>query len=661
MLASTAYLLDYPLALLTILWVLPTTLLLLPAAHVLFELFCILLGLDSLKIHSITADIEAVQQESSGGRRGASIVSEERSTKERQAQLHRAHEFNQLDGARYREFDSVWSALEGGEVRLLSLRWLAKLEDGGGILSRRQELPEEAFISVGRLKKIEADAKAAVDFSKCFQSFLAALQGTGFVSGVLALIKDAFVPRRNVDNLLPIIAVSYCWLEGAHPDREGKQLKLMMQRLNGLCKGRGLIRAAADYGFSDMGVFIDWGSLHQKDPRLWKEWMVCTDDELRAKHDGQTYECMMEERRAYNQSRSATENEAFKRALTNTMDLWYGHTGTTVVLLTELPATLPSSFDTSRTYESRGWTTFERCSTELAKSYRTNAAKWKLVIDIRDQGKEPQRRLPTTPEQMSELLEDRRFMNGADKDVVLQLYSKTACALLGTVDKLSFMGLPLKIGDRWRSPERVGPLLNYCTRLKTLSLAGTQLDNIGMLRLVENLDSGALPELKTLHIGSNRFGADGIIELCEAFNRGVAPQLATCDFSDCLFGDEGVEAFADALQFGRLPAELQSAIFVQNLVTNKGAIALANALLRSPLEKCRLICSNNTIGISGQSALLRATEARHGTSMGLLFALLLGNSPFWPPFMVRVWARGMRGWVECGGWSGIYQRDGVAA
>ena len=76
--------------------------------------------------------------------------------------------------SRYREFDSVWAALEGGgegalgggektvghswlaqgDVRLVRLSWLMELGTPGsavharhgGVLPRRQELPEEAFV-----------------------------------------------------------------------------------------------------------------------------------------------------------------------------------------------------------------------------------------------------------------------------------------------------------------------------------------------------------------------------------------------------------------------------------------------------------------------------------------------------------------------------------
>ena len=59
-----------------------------------------------------------------------------------------------------------------------------------------------------------------------------------------------------------------CWLEGSHPDVNGKQLALLCSRLKQVGKGRGLLRLCRAYGFRDMGVFIDWASMFQKDPAL---------------------------------------------------------------------------------------------------------------------------------------------------------------------------------------------------------------------------------------------------------------------------------------------------------------------------------------------------------------------------------------------------------
>jgi len=429
------------------------------------------------------------------------------------------------EGSRYREHASIWSALEGGDgsevrcgdVRLLSLAWLLALADRGGVLPRRQELPEEAFLGAARLRQIEAAARRAID-RRGFVTALEALAKGTSILGFLGFWTSAFRRKRNVDGLLPIVSISYCWLEAAHPDREGRQLQLLSRKLRSLYGGRGLLGACREYGFSDMvsrpssslaathnsactrgtpsltplllpprfplpypppfprphhhshlchsfshrrslsrprqGVFFDWGSGYQKDPALWRGWMADTalyavsDAELRrglgggdpermaaermaaertaaerhsyeALEEGSLYalseeslstmaggDRMVAERRAYEASlrrhrrrptpgpcpnedewstqasRTVEEKAAFGRMLHHTMDLWYAHSAITVVLLTQLPDELPAGFDQSRTYDTRGWTTFERCSAELAKSYQLQVAKWKLVIDV---------------------------------------------------------------------------------------------------------------------------------------------------------------------------------------------------------------------------------------------------------------------------------------
>lgn len=67
------------------------------------------------------------------------------------------------DPARYREFGAVWEALKGDSVRLVSLKWLMALAARGGVLQRRQDLPEAAFLSRQRLVAIEAKAAHGLD------------------------------------------------------------------------------------------------------------------------------------------------------------------------------------------------------------------------------------------------------------------------------------------------------------------------------------------------------------------------------------------------------------------------------------------------------------------------------------------------------------------
>ena len=77
------------------------------------------------------------------------------------------------DTARYTEPTSIWTALETQHVRLPKMSWLIQHAKNNGILPRKQELPEEAFMSVQELKDIYGDG--------------------------------------NRDGVLPIVVISFCW------------------------------------------------------------------------------------------------------------------------------------------------------------------------------------------------------------------------------------------------------------------------------------------------------------------------------------------------------------------------------------------------------------------------------------------------------------------
>ena len=128
---------------------------------------------------------------------------------------------------RYLGHDEVWAALEGDggkeserPVRLIRLSWLLALgqpgsrvhKDYGGVLPRRQELPEAAFIGVDELRQISRQARRGVDWYLLFETIVALQLGGGNpLKRVLRLIfgicSCKFV-RRNVDELLPIVAIS---------------------------------------------------------------------------------------------------------------------------------------------------------------------------------------------------------------------------------------------------------------------------------------------------------------------------------------------------------------------------------------------------------------------------------------------------------------------
>ncbi|EOD06105.1 hypothetical protein EMIHUDRAFT_106949 [Emiliania huxleyi CCMP1516] len=572
-------------------------------------------------------------------------------------------------GAKYRDHASVWAALEGdanvraGDVRLLSLKWLMALADKGGALPRRQELPEEAFVTAEQLRRIEAGARRGFDtreYSKLLQRMFADYT----FSTELELMASLFRRKRNVDELLPIVSISYCWLEAAHPDREGRQLQLLSRKLRSLYGGRGLLGACRDYGFSDMGVFLDWGSGYQKDPALWRAWMSLpalysmSDDELRrvdsewivderhsheALAEGAVYamseetlhsmadgERLVAERRAYEQSRTGEQKAAFGRMLHHTMDLWYAHAAVTVVLLTQLPDELPAGLF---------------------------SAGWKLVIDVADEAGGAKMRLPATPARMEALLAKCRFTNGADKGTVLALYEQTAAAILGSLDKLSVAGLPLVRGDVWCSPSRLAEALNYCSSLRAVAVVGARLDDDGVAELVAGLKDGALPALEVLALGHNRYGARGVEAICGVFRRGVAPRLQNLSFAFMPIGDAGAAAVAAAVATGAaLPPRLAVTMVLCD-VGDEGARSIAAALsLAGP--GCRFQLMFNRIGVAGKSAVLAALEARQGwAAFSHMFNLIQMRYAPGSAMLTRAMGRGGHISSALMGQSGSYTRQ----
>jgi len=420
-------------------------------------------------------------------------------------------------------------------------------------------------------------------------------------------------------------------LEPRHPDSEGEQLRLLCTRLKtlfpSLCLLRrsGLLGVCQAYGFRDMGVFFDWASLFQKDHKLW------TPAELVAEE--KRTEGQRDAAKLYRESRTQAQGLATKFALDHTMDLWYAHSKTTVVLLTELPKKLPDSFDAKRTYESRGWTTFERCSAELGKTVTLQQAGWTLVIDLGEQ-RAALRRLPTTPERMGKLLQERSFTNGADQAQVLALYERTARAVLGGIKQLSFFGMPFDPKDPWRSPERLGLALNFGVNLKKLDLNFTGLTDEHLKSISGVLSKGALPQLEQLMLGFNRLGPRGMEALGSALVSGVAPGLKVMLFTANDFGDAGLQSFATFIANSMAP-KLQMVELSGNNFGDAGAFALADALRqRLASGECKVGINffflGNHVGGRGRLALSAAIEASNKEPDLLKFILSNATNALYP-------------------------------
>jgi hypothetical protein len=350
--------------------------------------------------------------------------------------------------------------------------------------------------------------------------------------------------------------------------------------------------------------------------------------------------------------------------------LRYAHSRTTVILMTELPA----GSKCERTYDSRGWTTFERCCAELLCA-ELRLARWRLVIDLgrAEKGGAASRQLPTTPAMMKTLLAAKNFTNGADMEAVqvrtpshpprisrvlfpvtsgsppsplasaLQaLYDKLATACLGGVKELSFSGIRLRKSNEWLSPSRLARALLLCHSLEKLDLKFCGLTNDGLEQVIGSLDKGALPSLKSLALDYNRFGADGIRSLGAKLANGVAPNLEDLGLGALGCGDQGAQALAVSLSEGAAK-KLASINFSFNGMSDTGALALAAQFVQTH-PKVLMNFPLNRVGMRGRSAMVALFELQHGPSY---VHLVLGifNAGIFPPGVG--WALGI-GLRACG-------------
>ena len=119
------------------------------------------------------------------------------------------------DGEIFFKPEKMYSLMRRGSdgspapVRLLRLSWLLKQARRGAVLPRRQELPEEAFLS-------EAEVRALP---------------RGHMGEPFETCGCSMTDDQRADKPLRIIAISYGWLTPEHPDPDGEQLRRFAQQI----------------------------------------------------------------------------------------------------------------------------------------------------------------------------------------------------------------------------------------------------------------------------------------------------------------------------------------------------------------------------------------------------------------------------------------------
>ena len=138
-------------------------------------------------------------------------------------------------------------------------------------------------------------------------------------------------------------ASSYCWLTPAHPDPLGEQLVSLAEAIEEAETEGNRDPVGNKHTFpSEAAIFIDFGSLSQKDPALW---VPCCGGPTYKPPEARTAE-EAAAADAYEASRNGEEREAFGVALSS-MQIWYVHP----MLTAFLTRTLPEGYESIAGYE----------------------------------------------------------------------------------------------------------------------------------------------------------------------------------------------------------------------------------------------------------------------------------------------------------------------
>jgi hypothetical protein len=423
------------------------------------------------------------------------------------------------------------ATLGGVPIKLLSARWLLTFFQAegneGARLEHRQQLEREhpeAFVAGEALERLLAEVDSA---SKGFK-----VGANPATNGVyMSKVDGEYQPVKDGKWVKPIefpsvAAMSHMWLDPSHPDPEAKNLRTQWlpalewyysERVRQLTTKHGDEARAKDasgaalsdeavLAAADFGVFIDLTAMCQKE----------------------------EKEPGAEPLRTETETALFKFAL-GSLDVIYA----LKCLASLLSTRLPEGVDVLRGYEDRGWCCFERALGQLIKAHticidigrfsvdeackeyrkgggptygaslRIGGARFaeRTVAELAKQGSYESsydrgmlgelvgagRRAPLTPAAFAEVLRQKTFTSGADAEVVVELYAKTARALLGSVRELEYREL------KWTAADyaQLGEALRYCGVLEKLVLWTMDPDDADAAAILEGL---ALPKLARLYL-----------------------------------------------------------------------------------------------------------------------------------------------------------------
>jgi hypothetical protein len=461
----------------------------------------------------------------------------------------------------YFDVETLLASVESGAIAAVKGTWLVRLHKRGGRLSRRQDLPPEAFWSARELRRV-----------------------------VLALGDDFGVL---------FVALSYRWLDPKHPDPNGFHLGIVASvaelylNLKGGYESQ-LTTAFREHGLrglTEFALFWDFASLHQT-PRTEAEGMLFK----RGLNDSNVW---------YGHARTVVwmQSElpegfaAYARANEPPLGETYDDSGWCYVEAVISAAIKP------------GFLRLDLAKrTERAMAYAYGPGKpWDSAEDMLARVCARRRQPPPSPETVRRLLQTGKkvFTNSSDVKRVADIYD-TFFGKVTNVDALAFGGL------QWGDDDVVElcKVLPRFAAVRTLDLSNNKIGPEGASALGEALKVNAV--VTTLFLSMNNIGDEGAKAMAEVLKINAGLTYLRLDKND--IGVDGAMAIAEAL---KVNAALTVLALPNNKIGDEGAKAIAEALKVNAAVLTNLWLEGNNIGDAGKAAVQDAVKGRSGFQLYL--------------------------------------------
>jgi hypothetical protein len=385
-------------------------------------------------------------------------------------------------------------------------------------LPRRQDLPEEAFLSAADVRDLphgHAGKPGEACGLNCSETYLHCKDAQREPNWVCsakawnALTRISCMTDEDyADRPLRIASISHGWLTPEHPDPFGQQLLRFAQQVEkertpldpiqvarnneyygrkwrfevehtGLCCGMipivGQPWCTHMYTFpeGEFAVFYDFGSLLQRDAAG---------------------------------ERSEEETKSFDEAK-ETMGVRYGHKLLTTFILSELPEGWPKT-EAARPFfpdgwlTGKGWPTSERAMSGLIK--RNITSSWRRIVDTSvpfggasGEGWIGNRRDPPLhPRDFASKLALKVFTNGADTEFVATLYADSFANAFGNAPDLIYQGCGFDDADA----KLLAEALPYARRVRRIFIDDNFIGTEGFDALAAAISDGAAPKLRSIFV-----------------------------------------------------------------------------------------------------------------------------------------------------------------